>query len=95
MPPGYHFDKGDTVKFMNHAGKDVTLEFPVGTVTAQDEDSATAEIIEVTVKRGRKKLITIAADPDLTFDAWNNGVIVVFITDSCHGGANMIIEPPN
>ena len=91
----YLIDNNDTVKFMNHSGKKVILEFPTGTVTAEDEDPSTGNIVEVTVKRARTKKITISANPPLTLDSSNNGVIMVFIKDPCHGGANMIIEPAN
>ena len=93
-PLGYQMSPGDTVKFINHGGGDVRLQFPAGTVTAQDEDVSTPEI-EATIKKGRKKRITISDNPPLTPDANNNGVIVVTILDDCLGGANMIIQPPN
>jgi len=89
----YQMDPGDTVKFINHAGEDVILEFPVGTVTAQDEDTATTTIIEVKVKKGRAKEITITATPPLTLDELGNKVIKIFIKDPCHGGAKIIIQP--
>jgi len=95
FPLGYDASAGDTVTFINHAGKDVTLEFPENTVTAQDEDPTSNQTVEVTVKDGRKKRITIAGVPDLTQDANNNGVIRFRIKDPCHGGADMIIQPAN
>ena len=92
-PLDYQADPGDTVTFFNHAGRDLVLEFPAGTVTAQDEDPSTTTITEVSVEKGRKKDVTIVAEPVLTLDSSGNGVIIFFIKDPCHGGAKMIIQP--
>lgn len=88
----YQMDPGDTVTFLNHAGKDVVVVFPAGTVTAQDEDTLTSEI-EVSVKAGRRKRVTIADDPPLTPAGDDKECIELYIEDPCHGGAKMIIPP--
>ena len=90
----YRANPGDTVTFLNHAGKDVKLVFPAGTVTAQDEDPSDAKI-QVTVKKWRKMSVTIAANPPMTQDPMNNGVIQMNIDDPCQGGATIIIQPAN
>lgn len=90
----YRADPGDTITVCNHVGKKVRLVFPAGTVTAQDEDPRDSNI-QVTVKKWRRKKITIDSDPPLTQDPFNNGVIQMKIDDPDHGGATIIIQPAN
>ena len=90
---GYQVDRGDTITFLNRAGEDVTLVFPSGTVTAQDGNPTTTDEIEVTVKKGRRKEITITDDPPLTMTPDNDQVIKFRVKDPCHGGADMIVDP--
>ena len=67
---------GDTLTFKNHFGDDVVLGFPDDTVTAPDED-ASKEGIQVTVKKWKKKRITIADDPGTRY-LLSSGNIHVF-----------------
>ena len=84
---------GDTLTFKNHFGDDVVLGFPDGTVNAPDEDASKGGI-QVTVKKWKKKRITIADDPAEP-DSVSNYEMEVMILDPCQGGARIIIQPAN
>lgn len=93
-PFDFQIDPGDILTFYNHAGDEVTLIFPEGSIVDQDEDP-TSSNIEITVKKGRKRNFTVSDTPPLNDLGNGNRGFQVFVKDPCHGGANMIVEPPN
>jgi len=89
----YQVDPGDVLTFFNHYGEKVVMGFPEGSIINEDEDPSTSGV-QIFVRRGGKRRVTLTDDPpkDDLGDG-HLGFMVMF--GPGHGGAKMVVEPPN
>ncbi len=93
FPLHYQVDPGDVLMFRNHFGEDLILEFPDGAIIDEDEDPA-KQGVQVFLRRGGKRKVTLTATPpEDDLGGGHLGFVVVF--GAGHGGAKMVVEPPN
>lgn len=89
----YQVDPGDVLTFFNHFGEDVVMTFPDAAIIEEDQDASKAGV-QIFVSQGRKRTVTLTANPPQDdLGGGHLGFMVMF--GPGHGGAKMIVEPPN
>ena len=89
----YQVDPGDVLTFFNHFGEDVVMTFPEGAIVAEDENASETGV-QIFVRKGGKRRVTLTANPpEDDLGDGHLGFLVMF--GPGHGGAKMVVEPPN